>query len=121
MKDFSTAYMTRRFAMGGMNPKLEESHKSEGGQMCAHGGPVMCNAGCYASGGEVESDYEAMKDDSMEDIEVSGDMDEEMDELQPDSEVPSKGAGYENDKDDGMMKKRFMSRILDGIMGAHRG
>lgn len=133
MKNFGTAYMTHRFAKGGM-------------MKCAHGGPVSCNAGCYADGGEVmkegmprdgmlqmEDDNIGManrkgfanggmiEDDPYNEFDVSGDLDDEMEDLQPEEEVPSMGAGYENSKDQGMLKKRFMSRILQGVMGLHRG
>lgn len=29
-------------------------HKASGGEMCAHGGPVKCNMGCYDEGGQVK-------------------------------------------------------------------
>jgi hypothetical protein len=32
--------------------KRKAEHKADGGEMCAHGGPVHCMAGCYAGGGE---------------------------------------------------------------------
>lgn len=33
--------------------KRKAQHKSHGGPMCAHGGPIKCVAGCYAKGEEV--------------------------------------------------------------------
>lgn len=65
------AYAVRRKAMkkaeGGMIPGVESPHEGEpmnkklhpmakGGKvMCAHGGPVHCDMGCYNEGGEVEA------------------------------------------------------------------
>lgn len=34
--------------------------KKNGSMKCAHGGPVMCHAGCYAKGGEVDAMKEPM-------------------------------------------------------------
>lgn len=36
--------------------KRRAAHKAKGGMMkCAHGGPAMCSAGCYAEGGMVQN------------------------------------------------------------------
>ena len=36
--------------------KRKAQHKkTHGGDMCAHGGPMECNVGCYAEGGSVDS------------------------------------------------------------------
>ena len=42
-----------------------KSMKMNKGAMCAHGGPVHCNAGCYAKGGLTETDAADSKESSM--------------------------------------------------------
>lgn len=62
------AYAVRRKAMkkaeGGMIPGVEHPHEGEPMNKklhpCAHGGPVHCDMGCYAEGGEV-MDKESME------------------------------------------------------------
>lgn len=52
------------YAKGGMVPGVENPHEGEPMNKklhpCAHGGPVHCDMGCYAEGGEV------MDEESME-------------------------------------------------------
>lgn len=40
---------------------------AKGGMMCAHGGPVHCDMGCYAEGGEVEAHEEEEHHESRPD------------------------------------------------------
>jgi hypothetical protein len=130
MKNFAPAYMARRYARGGqVNPKLIESQK------CAHGGPAMCNMGCYEEGGEVKMERYAeggfIPDDNypaeeMSRVDERGDLDDEQDEMYEDD--PSKGANVEmgsnleNEEDFDSSKKRLiLSKILNGVMKIHRG
>lgn len=34
--------------------EAKRDHKARGGEMCAHGGRLHCNMGCYADGGSVD-------------------------------------------------------------------
>lgn len=92
-KSLSVAYAIQRQnrkAKGGM---IESAPAEISGDKCAHGGPVMCNAGCYDLGGEVDDN-----------IDEDGDL--EMDELDTYSEGGEVAPVQE------MKKGRLLSRIL---------
>jgi hypothetical protein len=39
--------------------RMAGEHKAKGGEMCAHGGPMHCDMGCYANGGGVKGVHHA--------------------------------------------------------------
>lgn len=65
--------------------KKQGPHLNEGGMACAHGGIVHCDNGCYAEGGEVESNEPGMNSDNDDFLSS-----EEQDSLPEDTSMRTK-------------------------------
>lgn len=109
--------MSKSLAVQYAIQKRNAQKKAMGGEIkCAHGGRVLCNAGCYSSGGEVNPKlHEAHMADGGEVEELHDDLDEGLDFIEDLDEKEDLLSVPEPHEDEAAKKNRILSRIFGSI------